>query len=271
MYMSNITRYERDGIELAIDTETGEAFATQTGYARMSGLSQQAVNKRCQGYNAAELKTTEIQTAGGFQPCNLIPAKLAFKWMIKDNPELAEKMGECGATVFLHQIAGYQIASNATPPKPQPTVRSRDEAMKAAATISKLVSDLKSAGLDLSDPTVESGCQEVILGILQGSQDPTQKSQSKPRKRTNLRVVPAPVEIDIPTLLTKIWDKAIAQPEGFTTRDAYRALPLIQTLAKQSDRPIQAVTTELFFELEAMGKGRVVKDKRVIKLVAISN
>lgn len=36
--MTNLARFENDGIELVIDTNTGEAFASQTGYARMSGL-----------------------------------------------------------------------------------------------------------------------------------------------------------------------------------------------------------------------------------------
>ena len=42
----NLTRFDNDGIELIIDTQTGEAFSTQAGYTRMSELSQQAVNKR---------------------------------------------------------------------------------------------------------------------------------------------------------------------------------------------------------------------------------
>ena len=106
-----------DGIELVIEMTTGESFATQAGYARMSGLSKQAISKRCQGVNQSELKTTEVQTEGGLQGVHLIPAKIVFKWMIKDNPDLAEEMGECGATVYLHQLAGYKIESKQAEPK----------------------------------------------------------------------------------------------------------------------------------------------------------
>lgn len=43
--MSNLARFAQNGIELVINTVTGAAYATQSGYARMSGLSQQAINK----------------------------------------------------------------------------------------------------------------------------------------------------------------------------------------------------------------------------------
>lgn len=107
--MSNLQVFNNeDGLELVIDTVTGESFASQTGYSRMSGISQQAVNKRCLTYNQDELKQAGIITATGFKTYNLIPAKIVFKWLIKDNPELAEKMGEAGATIFLYKLAGYE-------------------------------------------------------------------------------------------------------------------------------------------------------------------
>jgi len=38
--MSNLTRYTNDGIEVYIDTNTGESFCSVLGYARMAGLSR---------------------------------------------------------------------------------------------------------------------------------------------------------------------------------------------------------------------------------------
>jgi hypothetical protein len=130
--MTSLTRFESsDSIELVIDIETGEAFATQAGYARMSGLSKQAISKRClKGVNQNELKTAEILTPGGLQGVRLIPAKQAFQWLIKDNPELAFKMGEVGATVYLHQLAGFKISSSAIEEKPK-TPQTYLEALKA--------------------------------------------------------------------------------------------------------------------------------------------
>lgn len=107
-----LSRFERDGIELVIDEQTGEAFATQAGYARMSGKDRTTIVKRCQRLSElSQLKSAEIDTGYGIKVCELIPAKLVFKWALKDNLGLAEKMGECGATVFLHQLAGFQVKS----------------------------------------------------------------------------------------------------------------------------------------------------------------
>ena len=117
---NDLQRFDKDGIELVINTRTGEAFATQSGYARMSGLSQQAINKRCNTYNLDNFKTAEIETVKGFKTYNLIPAKLAFKWAITDKPELAEAMGEAGETVYIHQLAGFKVTSDAVK-KPTPT------------------------------------------------------------------------------------------------------------------------------------------------------
>ena len=88
--MNNLTRYEtEDGIELVIDQQTGEAYATQAGYARMSGLSQQAINKRTQQtYNQDQLKFAELQTPQGLRLAQLIPIDMVLEFLVKDNPDL---------------------------------------------------------------------------------------------------------------------------------------------------------------------------------------
>jgi hypothetical protein len=113
--MSSLTVFKQDGIELVIDTMTGEAFATQAGYCRMSGVEKTALANRLsrgfQGVHKNDLKVAEILTDGGLQGVHLISANTVFKWLMKDNPELAEKMGEAGATVYMHQLAGYKVES----------------------------------------------------------------------------------------------------------------------------------------------------------------
>jgi hypothetical protein len=138
--MNELTRFENDGIEVLIDMATGESFASASGYARMCGKSQSTISKRLKGMNFEqpdELKAIatkrlkgmnfragdkiQVETPGGLQEVTLIPALLAFQWAIKDNPELANKMGECGATVYLHKLAGFEIQSTAlTPTTPAP-------------------------------------------------------------------------------------------------------------------------------------------------------
>jgi hypothetical protein len=108
--MSNLARFSTEsGIELVIDTVTGEAFATQSGYVRMSGVAKNTISMRLKGFNLEELKTAQMETAGGLQGVQLIPANLIFKWLLKDNPDLAEEMGQAGATIYLYKLAGYKI------------------------------------------------------------------------------------------------------------------------------------------------------------------
>lgn len=61
--MSNLTRFENDGVELVIDTKTGEAFATQAGYVRMSGKSKSTVSDRVsRAVWAGDIKEGEIKS-----------------------------------------------------------------------------------------------------------------------------------------------------------------------------------------------------------------
>lgn len=114
--MTSLTVFKNDGLEILIDTKTGESFATQAAYARMSGVSYPAVRKRVEREKGSDiflLKTAEIITGKGLQTVTLIPADIVFDWLIEDNPSLAKAMGKAGATVYLHQIAGYKVESSA--------------------------------------------------------------------------------------------------------------------------------------------------------------
>jgi hypothetical protein len=74
---------------------------------------------------------------------------------------------------------------------------------------------------------------------------------------------------DISAILLQIWDKALTRhPEGISTRDAYREIKAIQYRAKDAGRSVSAYTADLFGKLQQMGKGRVVKNGRLIKFVA---
>lgn len=139
--MTQLQRYDKDGLELIIDTITGEAFATVNGYSRLSGKAKSTIYKRLKGVHISNVKTAEIKTEGGVQGVRLIPSKLIFKWAIKDNPKLAEAMGECGATIYLHQLAGYKVISNAVnqPKIPQTFA----EALQLAADQAKELEQLE--------------------------------------------------------------------------------------------------------------------------------
>ena len=164
---NDLQRFDKDGIELVINTRTGEAFATQSGYARMSGLSRQAINKRCKGCNLDDLKTAEIETPSGLQGCNLIPAKLVFKWAITDKPELAEAMGEAGATVYIHQLAGFKVTSDAVKkPTPTPTPTPPISLLPGDIRLVQMVSSLKDINFELLNPRFKQGLQDLAADML---------------------------------------------------------------------------------------------------------
>jgi len=109
--MANITLtlFENpDGIELVIDTRTGEAFVTLCGYCLMTDTPRDRVLMRLKEVQKKFVKTTRIITPWGFGSFQLISAKLIGKWLANDKPELVEAMLEAGVTSYLQKIAGYE-------------------------------------------------------------------------------------------------------------------------------------------------------------------
>lgn len=110
--MSNLQRYDNDGFELVINTVTGESFATVSGYARMVGLTKQAISKRLGTVNPETTKTAEILTQTGYKKATLIPENLIAKWIVRDNPELATKMLLRGVRKYLHSTVNHGNSDN---------------------------------------------------------------------------------------------------------------------------------------------------------------
>ena len=113
--MANISlqRFDKDGIELIIDTQTGESFASISGYARMSGKAQSTISGRLATHRNESLKTAEILTTTGLKTVRLISEDLICKWLPKDNPELASQVLKLGVRLFLHTLAGFRVKSDA--------------------------------------------------------------------------------------------------------------------------------------------------------------
>jgi hypothetical protein len=106
----SLQRFDHDGIELIINTETGESFASISGYARMSGKIPSTISRRL---TIRDLRAAWYETAGGLQGVALIPEDLICQWLIKDNHELALKVMQLGVRLFLHTLAGFQVKSEA--------------------------------------------------------------------------------------------------------------------------------------------------------------
>ena len=111
--MSNLQRFEKEGIELVINTKTGEGFASISGYARMSGKNVSTISRRLKGLHGSKPKEVQVQTPGGLQGLALIDEKTIRQWMLKDNHEMAMQLMELGTRMLLHQLAGFEISSTA--------------------------------------------------------------------------------------------------------------------------------------------------------------
>ncbi len=160
--MSNLVRYNSNGIELVINQETGAAYATQAGYLRMSGKAKSTISERvAKGFGAGNIVGAEINTPGGLQGVRLIPADLVFEWLMKDNPELAKAMGSAGATVYMHQLAGFKVSSDAITPSQPPR-----QLPPPHVQVTDLYAALSGFGIDLDNPRYKQALQDITLDIL---------------------------------------------------------------------------------------------------------
>lgn len=151
----SIVRYERfdkEGIELVIDTNTGESFATQAGYCRMTGTPKTTVSSRMGGVRKNDFKTAEVQTAQGVQRVRLIDEDTMVDWLEKDNPSLLKQFSKLGVRASLHKLAGFQVTTTAIAPGfyiPQ----TKSEALRLAADLAEANEKL-SAKIEQDAPLV---------------------------------------------------------------------------------------------------------------------
>ena len=103
-----------DGVELYINTKTGESFASIRGYSRMAGKDESTIRARIKTTGSAIIKKAEVPTASGLKTAGLIDEDTIFKWLINDNQNLAFKLGKLGVRVALHKWAGFDVNSEAT-------------------------------------------------------------------------------------------------------------------------------------------------------------
>lgn len=101
-----------NGIELVINTDTGESFASLAGYSRMSGVEYSTIRKRAERLRDSKpLETAEMQTSSGFRTVTLLNEDTIADWIVSDNPQMARMMLKAGIRVFNHTLAGFNVKS----------------------------------------------------------------------------------------------------------------------------------------------------------------
>ena len=109
----SLTRFEsQDGIEIFIDTQTGEAATSVSGYARMGNKAKSTISDRI-NRSDHQLKSSEILTSKGLRTVRIINEDLIVEWLPKDNPQAATALLKLGVRAALHQMAGYKVTSEA--------------------------------------------------------------------------------------------------------------------------------------------------------------
>ena len=155
----SLQRFDHGGLELVVDTQTGEVFATISGYARMSGKTHQAISKRVDPFlDTDQVKAAQVQTAGGSSFSILIPESLIIDWIIDDNPDLAGRMIKDGVRFYLYGVAGYQV--KAGEPQPQP------ELPPADIRIVELYNALVTLGIDITNPRFSQEIEGLVTDII---------------------------------------------------------------------------------------------------------
>jgi hypothetical protein len=113
---SNLMSFAKDGLELVIDTTSGEAFASIRATARMVERDDRTI-RRFIGAALFDLKSVEINTPGGVQGAALLSELQIYEVCEKYKPSLLKAFAQAGLRVYLHKLAGFEVKSTATAPK----------------------------------------------------------------------------------------------------------------------------------------------------------
>jgi hypothetical protein len=109
--------FVKDGLELVIDTNSGEAFASTRATARMVEKNESTIRD----FLAArefDLKSAEINTPGGIQGARLLNELQIYDVCEKYKPSLLKAFAQAGLRIYLHKLAGFEVKSTAAPQSP---------------------------------------------------------------------------------------------------------------------------------------------------------
>jgi len=148
----------QDGSEFVINTTTGAAFISQRAAARVLEINERTV-RRNKEEGLFTVQTAEINTVSGLRCAALISAKDFYKLAEKYKPEVAEKMLEAGANVFIYGLAGYKLTlseSEALTPPQFDIPKTLSEALLLASELS--------SKLEAAEAKIEADSEATALG-----------------------------------------------------------------------------------------------------------
>lgn len=105
--------YKEEGIEVVVDQNTGETFASISGTARMCNVNESSIRLFIKTSGEILIKSTEVITAEGkLRRGSLLNEEQILKCIAKYNTELLLKFAQLGLRKFLHTSVGYKHVEN---------------------------------------------------------------------------------------------------------------------------------------------------------------
>ena len=92
-----LRRVTDNGIEVYLNIDTNESSVSKEGYCRLANVDSQTIDERL----GSSLEGEDVLLSEGF----------IAQWLPQDNPELAHQLLTFGARVYMHESAGFTIAS----------------------------------------------------------------------------------------------------------------------------------------------------------------
>jgi hypothetical protein len=99
--------FKTNTIELVIDSETGETFASVSAVARMTGKDRSLINRYVNGqlkkFSKMELINAGIRTNNGIKYVNLLNEDQMIEVIFRYKPELVKELAKVGIRELIKQ------------------------------------------------------------------------------------------------------------------------------------------------------------------------
>lgn len=103
-----LQRFEHDGLELVINTQTGEVFASQRAIGRMADKDEATIRRYVSAAGISPVRA-EIPTSSGLRTAALLNEDTIYQIFQRYKPELLIQCAKAGIRLYLHQLAGFRF------------------------------------------------------------------------------------------------------------------------------------------------------------------
>lgn len=133
----NLQRYIKDNLELIVDLDTGEVFASQSAIARMVGKNESTIRYWITSQNIST-KRLGIPTGTGLKTSQLLDESAIKQALAKYNPDLLLKCVDAGLRIYLHGLAGFKYEAKVDPRLPKDYLEALEQLLESKKQEKKL-------------------------------------------------------------------------------------------------------------------------------------